>query len=87
MLTGQAKTDYQREYMRGYMRERRNSVKTQENVKTSVKTQAVPVFSKVAPVIDVPVVVESIRDRLARTPLAELEKKGGWIPNWRREQG
>ena len=34
MLTGQAKTDYQRKYMRQYMRDRRagNGVKTQANV-------------------------------------------------------
>lgn len=86
MLTGQAKKDYQREYMRGYMRERRKLVKTQENAKTFVvKTQTDYIDGRAVGMRISPPVEETIHDRLARIPLALLEKQGVWIPNWRRE--
>ncbi len=80
MLTGQAKTDYQREYMR----------KRRSNEKAKQETNLLD-LSDVA-VLDPEINFvggfhESIHDRLARTPLAELIAGDGFIPNWRMEQG
>lgn len=72
MLTGQAKTDYQR----GYMRKRRSNEKA--------KHDPFPLDPTAVELLDPP---ESVHDVLARTPLAELEGRGGWVPNWRIEQG
>jgi len=90
MLTGQAKKDYQKTYMKEYMRERR-AVKTHDSVKTCVKTQMVPVFSKTSPVIEVPMDAGErnrlIREDMASLTLEECKAKYADVPNWRLEMG
>lgn len=85
MLTGQAKTDYQREYMR----KRRSNERSNKIHPAATEIALDPPIA----LLDLPKrgetkqEAESYRDELARTPLAELEKQGGWIPNWRKVQG
>lgn len=81
MLTGQAKTDYQREYMR-----RRRS-----NAKPNLLDPAtVVVLDPSLRDMSGDVVAfkegESVRDRLTRMSIAEIEAEQGFVPNWRLEQ-
>lgn len=81
MLTGQAKTDYQREYMRKRRSNKIHPTATEIALDPTVALLDPPERGETKHE------AESIHDQLARTPLADLEKKGGWIPNWRKEQG
>lgn len=71
-LTGQAKTDYQREYMR-----RRRS-------KLSVR----PEMDNVRPIQPEPVrPVLTVRERMKTMTVPEIEAEFSRVPNWRREIG
>lgn len=85
-LSGQAKTDYQREYMR----KRRSNKGLTEKPKGLTGT-----FTIDQKFVDsIPAVIEKAdregkaeMDYLLKTPLAQLEKEKIWIPNWRRAMG
>lgn len=72
MLTGQAKTDYQREYMR----RRRSNVKG--------FPAGITLDPKASAVLDPS---ESVRNRLIRMSIPEIQAMQGFVPNWRLEQG
>ena len=83
MLTGQSKTDYQREYMR-----RRRAIAYDRPV-TVRPIMLDPVRPAVKPRSVRPVRLEGeeLRAYMAGVSIAEIEQQGYTIPNWRREQG
>lgn len=82
MLTGQAKTDYQREYMRRY-----RSNKKQPTSLDPVRPTTVAVLD---PTLrdrpDVAMRNQSVRERMESMSLEDIEVEFGHVPNWRREQ-
>ena len=87
MLTGQAKIDYQREYMRRY-----RSNKKQLIPLDPVRPLSAPVLDpvKAQPVLrnepDIATRNQSVRERMESMSIADIEAEFGHVPNWRREQ-
>ena len=96
MLTGQAKTDYQREYMR----KRRSNMKGLTETTLAHEpldpkpVTVVAVLDPDPPEINLknPAMTagernQRVRDRMTALTIVQVEKEYGYVPAWRREQG
>lgn len=86
MLTGQAKIDYQREYMRRYRSNKKQSAPLDPVDSVRPAPVAVLDLVRMRNEPDIATRNQSVRERMESMSVEDIKAEFGHVPNWRREQ-